>query len=158
MTAIIDIMGREILDSRGNPTVEVDVILEDGSMGRARSDLSIGRHLVKVTWVPAFAGMTVSFSNCLVVYLTVSKIKIDGHAVIGRLDMIGGVGIERLVIEVDVKVGQNRPLGLYFRDHGKGFVDGKMAGMGCIAQRIDDPDIEAREARQHLVRQGADIG
>jgi enolase len=35
MTAIIDIIGREVLDSRGNPTVEVDVILEDGSMGRA---------------------------------------------------------------------------------------------------------------------------
>jgi enolase len=35
MTAIIDIHGREILDSRGNPTVEVDVTLEDGSMGRA---------------------------------------------------------------------------------------------------------------------------
>ncbi|KAB2854701.1 MAG: phosphopyruvate hydratase, partial [Bauldia sp.] len=35
MTAIIDIIGREILDSRGNPTVEVDVVLEDGSMGRA---------------------------------------------------------------------------------------------------------------------------
>ncbi|TIS57635.1 MAG: hypothetical protein E5X11_13330, partial [Mesorhizobium sp.] len=29
MTAIIDIVGREILDSRGNPTVEVDVVLED---------------------------------------------------------------------------------------------------------------------------------
>ena len=35
MTAIIDIIGREILDSRGNPTVEVDVALEDGSFGRA---------------------------------------------------------------------------------------------------------------------------
>ena len=35
MTEIIDIHAREILDSRGNPTVEVDVILEDGSMGRA---------------------------------------------------------------------------------------------------------------------------
>ena len=35
MTAIIDIHGREILDSRGNPTVEVDVLLEDGSFGRA---------------------------------------------------------------------------------------------------------------------------
>ena len=35
MTAIIDIAGREILDSRGNPTVEVDVTLEDGSFGRA---------------------------------------------------------------------------------------------------------------------------
>jgi len=35
MTAIVDIIGREILDSRGNPPVEVDVVLEDGSMGRA---------------------------------------------------------------------------------------------------------------------------
>ena len=35
MTAIIDIVAREILDSRGNPTIEVDVVLEDGTMGRA---------------------------------------------------------------------------------------------------------------------------
>ena len=35
MTAIVDIIGREILDSRGNPTVEVDVVLEYGSVGRA---------------------------------------------------------------------------------------------------------------------------
>ncbi len=46
MTAIIDIVGREILDSRGNPTVEVDVILEDGSFGRAAvpSGASTGVH------------------------------------------------------------------------------------------------------------------
>src|SRR5260370_15137726 len=35
MTAIVNVEAREILDSRGNPTVEVDVVLEDGSMGRA---------------------------------------------------------------------------------------------------------------------------
>lgn len=35
MPAILDIRGRQIFDSRGNPTVEVDVVLEDGSMGRA---------------------------------------------------------------------------------------------------------------------------
>ena len=35
MTAIVNVVSREILDSRGNPTVEVDVVLEDGSMGRA---------------------------------------------------------------------------------------------------------------------------
>ncbi len=35
MSTIIDIHAREILDSRGNPTVEVDVILDDGTMGRA---------------------------------------------------------------------------------------------------------------------------
>ncbi len=46
MTAIIDIIAREILDSRGNPTVEVDVTLEDGSMGRAAvpSGASTGAH------------------------------------------------------------------------------------------------------------------
>ena len=35
MSAIIDVIAREILDSRGNPTVEADVLLESGSMGRA---------------------------------------------------------------------------------------------------------------------------
>src|ERR1700716_814687 len=46
MTAIVDIIGREVLDSRGNPTVEVDVILEDGSRGRAAvpSGASTGAH------------------------------------------------------------------------------------------------------------------
>ncbi|WP_321504587.1 phosphopyruvate hydratase [Breoghania sp.] len=46
MTAIIDITGREIIDSRGNPTVEVDVLLEDGSKGRAAvpSGASTGVH------------------------------------------------------------------------------------------------------------------
>ncbi len=46
MTAIVDIVGRQILDSRGNPTVEVDVVLEDGSFGRAAvpSGASTGAH------------------------------------------------------------------------------------------------------------------
>ncbi|MCC2976705.1 phosphopyruvate hydratase [Sphingomonas sp. PL-96] len=46
MTAIIDIHARQILDSRGNPTVEVDVMLEDGSTGRAAvpSGASTGAH------------------------------------------------------------------------------------------------------------------
>jgi enolase len=46
MTTIVDIIGREILDSRGNPTVEVDVILEDGTLGRAAvpSGASTGAH------------------------------------------------------------------------------------------------------------------
>ena len=46
MTAIVDIIGREILDSRGNPTVEVDITLEDGSHGRAAvpSGASTGAH------------------------------------------------------------------------------------------------------------------
>jgi enolase len=46
VTAIIDIHGRQILDSRGNPTVEVDILLEDGSFGRAAvpSGASTGAH------------------------------------------------------------------------------------------------------------------
>jgi len=46
MTMIIDILGREILDSRGNPTVEVDVVLENGGQGRASvpSGASTGSH------------------------------------------------------------------------------------------------------------------
>jgi enolase len=46
MTAIVDIVAREILDSRGNPTVEVDVRLEDGAFGRAAvpSGASTGTH------------------------------------------------------------------------------------------------------------------
>lgn len=46
MTAIIDIHARQILDSRGNPTIEVDVLLEDGSFGRAAvpSGASTGAH------------------------------------------------------------------------------------------------------------------
>src|SRR5579884_2082936 len=46
MTVIVDVHARQILDSRGNPTVEVDVTLEDGSMGRAAvpSGASTGAH------------------------------------------------------------------------------------------------------------------
>src|SRR5271157_158441 len=46
MTEIIDIVAREIMDSRGNPTVEVDVTLEDGAFGRAAvpSGASTGAH------------------------------------------------------------------------------------------------------------------
>src|SRR2546423_956809 len=55
MTAIVDIIGREILDSRGNPTVEVDVVLEDGSKGRAAvpSGASTGAH--EPVGAPTFA-------------------------------------------------------------------------------------------------------
>jgi enolase len=46
MTVIVDIHAREILDSRGNPTIEVDVTLEDGAFGRAAvpSGASTGAH------------------------------------------------------------------------------------------------------------------
>jgi enolase len=45
-TTIVDVQAREILDSRGNPTVEVDVVLDDGALGRAAvpSGASTGAH------------------------------------------------------------------------------------------------------------------
>jgi enolase len=43
MCQIIDIRAREILDSRGNPTIEADVFLESGVMGRARAEWRIHR-------------------------------------------------------------------------------------------------------------------
>ena len=50
MSAIVDIVGREILDSRGNPTVECDVLLESGMMGRAavRSGASKGSRKIRI--------------------------------------------------------------------------------------------------------------
>ena len=53
MTAIIDITGREILDSRGNPTVEVDVTLEDGSFGRAAVPSSVALTSTRPPWAAA---------------------------------------------------------------------------------------------------------
>ena len=46
MTAITNILGREVLDSHGNPTVEVEILLESGAMGRAivPSGASTGEH------------------------------------------------------------------------------------------------------------------
>src|SRR6266404_5419166 len=46
MTNIVKVIGREILDSRGNPTVEAEVLLDDGSLGRAAvpSGASTGQH------------------------------------------------------------------------------------------------------------------
>ena len=52
MTAIIDIHGREILDSRGNPTVEVDVLLEDGSFGRAAPARAMARSRCRAGVLP----------------------------------------------------------------------------------------------------------
>ena len=53
MSVIIDVFGREILDSRGNPTVEVEVVLEDGAFGRAAvpSGASTGAFSARARWM-----------------------------------------------------------------------------------------------------------
>ena len=53
MSVIIDVFGREILDSRGNPTVEVEVVLEDGSFGRAAVPSGASTATRAVTWARA---------------------------------------------------------------------------------------------------------
>ena len=50
MSAIVDIVGREILDSRGNPTVECDVLLESGVMGRAAVPSGASRRRAISPW------------------------------------------------------------------------------------------------------------
>ena len=62
MTAIIDIHARQILDSRGNPTVEVDVILESGGCGRAAvpSGASTGARATTAPLAAAAPTVTVS--------------------------------------------------------------------------------------------------
>ena len=48
MSIIVDVYAREILDSRGNPTVEVDVMLEDGTLGRAAVPSGAPQELMKL--------------------------------------------------------------------------------------------------------------
>src|SRR3984957_1558372 len=114
MTAIVDIIGREILDSRGNPTVEVDVILEDGTVGRAAvpSGASTGEHEAvelrdgdKKKWVGKGVSKAVENVN--------SKIAPE---LIG-LDPRDQEAIDQLMIELDGtenkgKLGANAILGV----------------------------------------------
>ena len=65
MTAIVDISGREILDSRGNPTVEVDVVLEDGSMGRAAAPKPEPVEVVGSPTLPSLFGGELAMTVCL---------------------------------------------------------------------------------------------
>ena len=80
---IMDVKGREILDSRGNPTVEVDVYLEDGTMGRAAADASgnqcnvfvINIQFCKVSLIKMHPQILVRvhFSNILVYFAQIHK-------------------------------------------------------------------------------------
>ena len=113
MTAIIDITAREILDSRGNPTVEVDVLLEDGSFGRAAvpSGASTGAH------------EAVELRDGGARYLGKGVLKAVSAVNSEIFDAIGGMeaeeqrGLDRLMIELDgtsnkSKLGANAILGV----------------------------------------------
>ena len=98
MTSIVDVMARELLDSRGNPTIEVDVILESGVLGRAAipSGASTGEHEaieLRDGDVNRYFGKGVQKA------VTNVNDTITEH-VIG-LDATDQVGIDKLMIELD---------------------------------------------------------
>ena len=113
MTAIIDIIGREILDSRGNPTVEVDVVLEDGSMGRAAvpSGASTGAHeAVELRdGGPRYLGKGVERA--------VEAVNGELFEAIGGMEAENQIHIDRTMIELDgtpnkSRLGANAILGV----------------------------------------------
>ena len=113
MTAIIDIIGREILDSRGNPTVEVDVVLEDGSMGRAAvpSGASTGAHeAVELRdGGPRYLGKGVERA--------VEAVNGELFEAIGGMEAENQIHIDRTMIELDgtpnkARLGANAILGV----------------------------------------------
>ena len=113
MAAIIDIIGREILDSRGNPTVEVDVLLEDGALGRAGvpSGASTGAHeAVELRdGGPRYMGKGVLNA--------VSAVNGEIFDAIGGMDASEQIQIDRTLIELDgtdnkARLGANAILGV----------------------------------------------
>ncbi len=114
MSAIIDIAGREILDSRGNPTVEVDVTLEDGAMGRAAvpSGASTGAHEA----VELRDGDKSRYGG-KGVRKAVDAINGELHAALAGLDAADQVKIDRTMIDLDgtpnkSRLGANALLGI----------------------------------------------
>ena len=114
MSIIIDIVGREILDSRGNPTVEVDVILEDGTMGRAAvpSGASTGAHEA----VERRDGDAARYKGKGVLGAVASVNGELAEALVG-MDVTEQAGIDALMIEIDgtpnkSRLGANAILGV----------------------------------------------
>src|ERR671930_2188566 len=114
MTAIVDIIGREILDSRGNPTVEVDVVLEDGSVGRAAvpSGASTGAHEA----VELRDGDKGRYGGKGVTTAVSNVTETIGPAIIG-LDAADQAGIDAVLVDLDgtpnkATLGANAILGV----------------------------------------------
>ena len=114
MSTIIDIHAREILDSRGNPTVEVDVILEDGSMGRAAvpSGASTGAHEA----VELRDGDDGRYGG-KGVRKAVDAVNNEIFDAIGGMEAEGQIHIDRTLIELDgtpnkARLGANAILGV----------------------------------------------
>jgi len=114
MTAIVDIIAREIMDSRGNPTVEVDVVLEDGSQGRAAvpSGASTGAHEA----VELRDGDKSRFGGKGVLK-ALASIHDEIYSAIGGLDAEDQVLVDQTMIDLDgtpnkARLGANAILGV----------------------------------------------
>jgi enolase len=114
MTAILDISAREILDSRGNPTVEVDVTLEDGSFGRAAvpSGASTGAHEA----VELRDGDKKRYLG-KGVQKAVAAVNGEIFEALADMDAENQIGIDRAMIELDgtpnkARLGANAILGV----------------------------------------------
>ncbi|MCB5945273.1 phosphopyruvate hydratase [Acidocella sp. KAb 2-4] len=114
MTAIADIVAREILDSRGNPTVEVDVLLESGAFGRAAvpSGASTGAHEA----VELRDGDKSRY-NGKGVLKAIEAVEGEILDTIGGLDAEDQVGIDNILIDLDgtpnkARLGANAILGV----------------------------------------------
>src|SRR3712207_3584007 len=114
MTIIADVVGREILDSRGNPTVEVDVRLEDGSLGRALvpSGASTGAHEA----VELRDGDKSRYGGKAVTQAVENVNSTIAEELLG-LSALDQVGIDRILIDLDgtankSKLGANAILGV----------------------------------------------
>jgi len=113
MSSIIDVTGRQVFDSRGNPTVEVDVVLDDGSFGRAAvpSGASTGAHeAVELRdGGKAFLGKGVTKA--------VDAVNTEIFSEIQGLDALDQIGLDRTLIELDgtpnkSRLGANAILGV----------------------------------------------
>ncbi len=113
MSAIIDIRAREILDSRGNPTVEVDVTLESGAAGRAAvpSGASTGAHeAVELR----DGGDRYKGKGVL---KAVEAVNTELFEALGGMDAENQIGLDRLMMEIDgtpnkARLGANAILGV----------------------------------------------
>ncbi len=113
MSSIIDVTGRQVLDSRGNPTVEVDVVLDDGSFGRAMvpSGASTGAHeAVELRdGGKAYLGKGVTKA--------VDFVNSEIYSEIEGMDALDQIGIDRVMIDLDgtpnkSRLGANAILGV----------------------------------------------
>ncbi|WP_419546058.1 phosphopyruvate hydratase [Odoribacter laneus] len=114
MTHIVEIVGREILDSRGNPTVEVDILLESGVMGRAAvpSGASTGENEA----LELRDGDKSRYMGKGVLKAVENVNTVISDALLG-MDVMDQVGIDRLLIELDgtrtkCNLGANAMLGV----------------------------------------------